>query len=197
MWAMQKVKKAEMQVTVKPDVADDETISSIRAVTTRSQSKQNAEPPSGCNSESMKENVWASDQVKVKIRSFQEKDTELSTILKALEAEKKPAHSDIVALSPAARYYWSIWDSLSLKDGCVYRHFYRKDATGSHLQFVVPRHLIVPKYNDIVFRVQLSKWGVCQVLHHNKMKPYKGDNIPRWITRARHLISGETASKGT
>ena len=57
--------------------------------------------------------------------------------------------------------------------------------------------LIVPKYNDIVFRVQLSKWGVCHVLHHNKMKPYKGDDIPRWITRARHLISGETASKGT
>ena len=130
-----------MQVTVKPDVADDETTSSIRAVTTRSQSKQNAEPPSGCNSESMKENVWASDQDKVKVRSFQEKDPDLSTILKALEAGQKPAHRDIVALSPAARYYWSIWDSLTLKDGCVHRHFYRKDATGSHLQFVVPRHL--------------------------------------------------------
>lgn len=43
--------------------------------------------------------------------------------------------------------------------------------------------LVVQKYNDIVFRVQLSKWGVCQVLFHNKMKLYKGDNIPCWITR--------------
>lgn len=57
--------------------------------------------------------------------------------------------------------------------------------------------LIEQHYNDIVFRVQLSKWGVCQVLYQNKMKPYKGDNIPRWITKARHLISGETTGKGT
>lgn len=143
MWAMQKVQKRmqEMQVTEQPDVADDQIISSIRAVTTRSQSKQNAEPPSDCSSESMKENFWASDQDKVKIRSFQEKDPDLSTILKALEAGQKPAHSNIVVLSPAARYYWSIWDSPILKDGCVHCHFYCKDATGSHLQFVVPRHL--------------------------------------------------------
>ena len=103
-------------MTIKPDVADNQTISSIRAVTTRSQSRQNAEPPFGCNSESMKENVWASDQDKVKIRSFQEKDPDLSTILKVLEAGQKPAYSDIVALSPAARYYWSIWESLTWKD---------------------------------------------------------------------------------
>ena len=49
--------------------------------------------------------------------------------------------------------------------------------------------LIVEKYNDLVYRVQLSKWGVCQVLHHNKMKPYEGVNILRWLKRARATMT--------
>ena len=176
----------EMQVTVKPDVADDQTISSIRAITTRSHSKQNAEPPSGCNSESMKENVWASDQDKVKIRSFQEKDPDLSTILKALEAGQKPAHSDIVPLSPAARYYWSIWDSLTLKDGCVHRHFYRQDASGSHLQFVVPRHLkdkILYQVHNTVISGQLGRKKTLEKLLQRFFWYGVRDDVNIWLMR--------------
>lgn len=45
--------------------------------------------------------------------------------------------------------------------------------------------LIVDKYNDLVYRVHLSKWGICQVLHHNKLKPYEGTNTTCWLRKAK------------
>ena len=52
--------------------------------------------------------------------------------------------------------------------------------------FVTGPCLIVQKYNDLAYRVQLSKWGLLrQVLHHNKIKPYEDTNIPRWLCKAK------------
>ena len=61
----------------------------------------------------------------------------MTLILKAIEAGKKPCHSKVVVLSPAARYNWSIWDSLTTQEGCLHRYFYCKDGSWSHLQFIV------------------------------------------------------------
>ena len=41
--------------------------------------------------------------------------------------------------------------------------------------------LIVHKHNDLDYRVRLSRFGLECVLHHNKHKPYEGENIPLWI----------------
>ena len=42
--------------------------------------------------------------------------------------------------------------------------------------------IITQKYNDLDFKVQFSKFGLQQVLHHNKLKPYEetvNQNGPR------------------
>ena len=44
------------------------------------------------------------------------------------------------------------------------------------------------KYNDLNYRVQLSQFGLERVLHHNKLKPYEGENIPSWIQTVRSMI---------
>ena len=75
------------------------------------------------------------------MQKLQEKDPNLYPIIKALTENHRPPHSEIVAMSPAVRYYWSIWNSLSLQNGCLYRRFYRQDGTGSHLQFIVPKSI--------------------------------------------------------
>ncbi|MES9882745.1 MAG: hypothetical protein ABW185_17905, partial [Sedimenticola sp.] len=41
--------------------------------------------------------------------------------------------------------------------------------------------LILKKYNDLTYAVQLKHNGPAYVLHHNKMKPYTGRNAPEWI----------------
>ena len=108
----------------------------VRTVTTRSQSQQ-----SSVGGVLSKEQSWTSPIEKSKIRNLQEKDPDLSFIVNALKLNTRPQHREVVSLSPEARYYWSIWESLSLLDGCLHRHFYCKDGTGSYLQLVVPKTL--------------------------------------------------------
>ena len=111
---------------------------SIRSVTTRSQSAQDTPK---CQPKLSHENLWSSDQDRAKVRESQLNDPDLTIIIRAIEAGKKPSHSEVVVLSPAARYYWSIWDSLTMQDECLHRYFYRKDGSGSHLQFIVPQSM--------------------------------------------------------
>ena len=106
-----------------------------RTVTTRSQSQQNS---GRVLSEGQS---WSSPTEKSKICNLQDKDPDLSFIINALKLKTRPQHREVVSLSPEARYYWSIWDSLSLVDGCLHRHFHCKDGTGSYLQLVVPKTL--------------------------------------------------------
>ena len=41
--------------------------------------------------------------------------------------------------------------------------------------------MIVHEHSDLNFKVQLSRIDLQRVVHHNKLKPYEGDNIPEWI----------------
>ncbi|MEW8191404.1 MAG: reverse transcriptase domain-containing protein [Candidatus Thiodiazotropha endolucinida] len=131
-----------------PEPSDQTEIKteSIRAITTRSQSKQDPE----CRPTLPSENLWSSEEDKIRIRAHQENDSDLTVIIRAVETGQKPCHNEIVTLSPAARYYWSTWDSLVMHEGCLYWQFYRRDGTGSHLQFLVPKSL----KDDILYQVR-------------------------------------------
>ena len=63
-------------------------------------------------------NQWLTEQDLVRVQKLQEKDPDLHQIMKALTENHRPPHSEIVAMSPAVRYVWSIWNSLSLQNGC-------------------------------------------------------------------------------
>ena len=67
------------------------TTQSVRAVTTRSRSTAN---PS---------NMWSLEQDKLHVQSMQMGDPDIVFIRGALEREVRPPHTDVVALSPAAR----------------------------------------------------------------------------------------------
>ncbi len=42
-------------------------------------------------------------------------------------------------------------------------------------------YVITQRINDLLYRVQLTAKGGAQILHHDKLKPYKGRATPRWI----------------
>lgn len=44
-------------------------------------------------------------------------------------------------------------------------------------------YLIVRKYNDLVYVIQTDKNGKLKVVNHNKLKPYKGQSVPKWNYR--------------
>ena len=68
---------------------------SIRAVLTRSQAKASSD--SKCKMADG--NLWSSEQDKIKLRTLQENDPDLSVIVRALSTGQKPNHSEIVSLS--------------------------------------------------------------------------------------------------
>jgi len=54
-------------------------------------------------------------------------------------------------------------------------------------------YLVVGKTGEINFTIQTSAAkGATKLVHHNKLKPYEGPNMPKWITQRKlsssHLV---------
>ena len=49
-------------------------------------------------------------------------------------------------------------------------------------------YLIVKKYSEINFLLQLDKKGKTRVTHRNKLKPYEGDDPPSWLRKAKRKL---------
>ncbi len=50
-------------------------------------------------------------------------------------------------------------------------------------------YLVVKKYNDQDCRIQVNGEGKQKVVHHNKLKPYLGNNVPTWVKQATKAVS--------
>jgi hypothetical protein len=47
-------------------------------------------------------------------------------------------------------------------------------------------YVVREKMNDLNYRIQTDSGGKSKIVHHNKLKPYEGDNPPRWAKPATH-----------
>jgi hypothetical protein len=66
-------------------------------------------------------------------------------------------------------------------DAVWYLHEQRKECVCTKLQpLYMGPCVVLKKYNDLVYCVQLSKGGPIQVLNHDKLKPYQGQHYPKW-----------------
>ena len=83
---------------------------SIRAVTYRSQTAGDNDQSIQCSSSDIRGplNQWLTDQDLARVQKLQSKDPELAPVIRALAKGERPPHSEVVALSPAVWYYWSI-----------------------------------------------------------------------------------------
>ena len=50
---------------------------------------------------------------------------------------------EVSSTSPGTHHYWLYWDALFLTEGVLFRKFAKRDETGHHVQFVVPRSMKV------------------------------------------------------
>jgi hypothetical protein len=65
----------------------------------------------------------------------------------------------------------------------------RKEGVNPKLQnpYIGPV-LIIHKLNELDFRIKLNNKGSQRVVHYNKLKPYSGDNIPKWMKSERKRV---------
>ena len=48
--------------------------------------------------------------------------------------------------------------------------------------------LVKKKVTEVDFLIQLDKNGKVQIVHHDKLKPYEGDQPPKWVVKARNKL---------
>ena len=66
-------------------------------------------------------------------------------------------------------------------DAVWYLHEQRKECVCTKLQpLYMGPCVVLKKYNDLVYCVQLSKGGPIKVLNHDNLKPYQGQHYPKW-----------------
>jgi len=108
----------------------------VRAVNTRPGTQKQTE-----ETLSRAKHGWAGICALSQLRKKQEEDAELGFILSWKVKNERPKFNEVSTMSPAVRHYWSIWDSIKLKEGVLYKEFCKKDGTNTYLQLLVPRDL--------------------------------------------------------
>ena len=88
-----------------------------------------------------REKSWALPYSMWDLRKKQMEDSDISPLLKWMEKGVRLVGPDVTASSPTTQHYWLYWESLKMIDGVLFCKFYRKDGTGDHTQFIVPRKL--------------------------------------------------------
>ena len=89
------------------------------------------------------------------LRKKQLDDPDISSVLKWKESGNQPFGQEVCSPSAATRHYWNCWDLLQVENGVLMRRFVRQDATGDHLQFVVPRSM----HSELLQQVHNSLLG--------------------------------------
>ena len=82
-------------------------------------------------------------------------DPDIGRLLRWKESGQRPFGPEVCASSPATRHYWNCWELLQIQDGMLMCHFVRCDATGDHMQFIVPRSL----HNKVLYHIHDSLLG--------------------------------------
>ena len=100
----------------------------------------------------------------------QQSDDNLKFIFEALKKGSRPCHSEVVAMNPVIRHYWSIWGSLEMHDECLYKRFYQSNGLGSFLQLIVPDQL---------------KGQILHQMHNNLLSGHLGEKKTRVKTQQR------------
>ena len=102
--------------------------SSIRAVQTRASTN----PSPSSNTTNVKSDwvPWAGIYTTAALRSMQQRDSEISPVIKWMNKSERPPSSEIAKENQVTRHYWLQWDNFKMKDGLLFRKHRKKDGSG-------------------------------------------------------------------
>ncbi|KAJ8309915.1 hypothetical protein KUTeg_011780 [Tegillarca granosa] len=81
---------------------------------------------------------------------------------------------------------------LKIGEAVYYMGVYRKEGVCPKLQPVYTGpHLIIQKINELNYKIQLDVNGSEKVVHIDKLKLYKNENLPKWLLKKQKEISSQ------
>ncbi|GBN18478.1 hypothetical protein AVEN_206311-1, partial [Araneus ventricosus] len=88
------------------------------------------------------------------IQKAQLEDPDIKPILeKKLNSAERPSWQEIAPESPATKRYWTLWDSLHLKDGVLYRKWESDDGNSCRWQLILQKSRIPEEPEG-----QIARW---------------------------------------
>jgi len=82
------------------------------------------------------------DSFQINWREEQLKDLMLNKFLRGKEVNCRPNLQEVVSEDSSARIYWTLWDSLLIKEGVLYKNWEATNFKKSVLQIIVPKQRI-------------------------------------------------------
>ncbi|UYV66258.1 K02A2.6-like [Cordylochernes scorpioides] len=73
------------------------------------------------------------------LRKAQREDRDLLPMINWKESDEKPSWEDVAPYSPKTKSLWSLWNSLTLRDGVLYRKWESDDGKHESWKLVLPR----------------------------------------------------------
>lgn len=105
-----------------------------------------------CSNHNLKS--WADGRTNEELRAMQKADKDICVVLEAKIEQQRPKTQDTVTMSPASRHYLLLWDLLEVRDGVLFKWYFKKNGCGQHLQLVVPsllkKELLSQFHNSVI-----------------------------------------------
>ncbi|UYV82442.1 K02A2.6-like, partial [Cordylochernes scorpioides] len=73
------------------------------------------------------------------LRKAQREDRDILPMINWKESDEKPSWEDVAPYSPKTKSLWSLWNSLTLRDGVLYRKWESEDGKHESWKLVLPR----------------------------------------------------------
>lgn len=110
----------------------------------------------------------------IKIRERLQKAHQVARRHLASNAKRRKDHYDLKSNFTEYKNFDRVW----------YLNEARKEGISPKLQpLYIGPCLIIKKFNDINYQIQLNGQGVTKVVNHDKLKPYLAGVTPKWMTK--------------
>ncbi|UYV79411.1 K02A2.6-like [Cordylochernes scorpioides] len=86
-------------------------------------------------SDELEEQHWTGQA----LRKSQREDRDLLPMINWKESDERPSWEDVAPYSPKTKSLWSLWNSLTLRDGVLYRKWESEDGKHESWKLVLPR----------------------------------------------------------
>ncbi|GBN21411.1 hypothetical protein AVEN_246369-1 [Araneus ventricosus] len=115
------------------------------------------------------EDTWSVSE----IQKAQLEDPDIRPILeKKLKLADRPSREEIAQESPATKRYWTLWDSLYLKDGVLYRKWESDDGRSCRWQLILPKSRIQAVLQETHDSASGGHFGVMKTLRRTREQYY-------------------------
>ena len=169
----------------------------VRVVETRSRSKQEEVKQSnsaggkpGRNTSSstvLLDRTILSSYSDLDLAKCQKSDPDIELIYESLlSGRKRPPGVEVAVKSSAARHYWVIWNSLTIKEGMIYKESLQKNGLSRFYQLLVPRKL----KNEVLKEVHDGRMGGhfgCRKTYEKVKQKYywfeMKDDVNNWVLK--------------